>query len=141
MSGSVSRAFSTSAPNLLWSPMVSFPVISSMTRFPTITWAVKLFVAATPTSGPQFRSRTWSLCLASDEPATLTIETTDPTLFLLAFLTASSTSAVSPLWLSATNAVSSSMKGSSLSNSPEIIVSHFIFASSASLLLMTSAAW
>ena len=58
---------------------------------------MKLLVAATPISGPQFRIRTESLILARDEVDIFTIERIfDP--FSFAFLTECNTSAVSPLW-------------------------------------------
>ena len=58
---------------------------------------MKLLVAATPISGPQFRARIESLILARDDVGTFTIERIFAP-FSLAFFTECSTSAVSPLW-------------------------------------------
>ena len=108
--------------------------------FPTITWAVKLFVAATPTSGPQFRVSTSSDSLASDDPAAFTTEITFAP-FPLATLTACRRSAVSPLWLNATTTVPLSRKWAVSSNSPARTASHLTIPSRFSLSLRSIAAW
>ncbi len=58
---------------------------------------MKLFVAATPISGPQFKVRIESLIRARDEVGTFTIERILAP-FSFAFFTECKTSAVSPLW-------------------------------------------
>ena len=62
----------------------------------TSNCAVKLFVAATPISGPQFIPNTTSPLRVSDDVSKLTIEIILQLLFF-AILTASKTSALSPL--------------------------------------------
>ncbi len=58
---------------------------------------VKLFVAATPISGPQFKPITTSASLASEDVSRLTIAIILQFAFFAIF-TASKTSALSPLW-------------------------------------------
>src|ERR671932_2189804 len=88
---------------------------------------VKLFVAATPISGPQFRVKEQSLIRANDEVGTFTIESIFAPVCLADF-TECKTSAVSPLWEIAITAELSSNGPSVYSNSLDIIVSDLILA-------------
>src|ERR671923_1363423 len=104
------------------------------------SWPVKLLVAATPISGPQFMDRNASLFLASDDVATLTIDSI-LALCLLASLTESSTSAVSPLCDIAIRTESLSMDDSAYGDSLDITVSALVLANLASIYLKMSAEW
>ena len=77
------------------------PAISSARPWMTASCDVKLFVAATPISGPQFMPITTDDSCASDEAVRLTIETTLAPARRAASA-ASITSALSPLCESAT---------------------------------------
>ena len=92
----------------------------------TISCAVKLFVAATPISGPQFIPNTTSPLRVSDDVSKLTIEIILQLLFF-AILTASKTSALSPLWDIAIKTESSSIVSGANWSSLAIIGSDFIF--------------
>ena len=92
----------------------------------TISCAVKLFVAATPISGPQFIPNATSPLRVSDDVSKLTIEIILQLLFF-AILTASKTSALSPLWDIAIKTESYSIVSGTNWSSLAIIGSDLIF--------------
>src|SRR5687767_5169785 len=104
------------------------------------SWPVKLLVAATPISGPQFVDRQASLALASDDVVTLTIDSILAPWFL-ASLTESSTSAVSPLCEIATSTELPSIDESAYCDSLDTTVSDLILPKRASMCLKMSAEW
>ena len=91
----------------------------------TISCAVKLFVAATPISGPQFIPNMTSPLRVSDDVSKLTMEIILQFNFF-AILTASKTSALSPLWEIAINIEFSSIVSGVNWSSLDIIGSDLI---------------
>src|SRR6266511_2996437 len=104
------------------------------------SWPVKLLVAATPISGPQFVDRKASLALASDDVVTLTIDNILAPL-LFASLTDSRTSAVSPLCEIATSSELLSIDQSRYCDSLDTMVSALILPNRANICLKMRAEW